>query len=245
MAKIYMFDDINVALIPVNAKVVAYYVDGRYANGNEIRSKFPKAQLVSIATNPADDAEVLDVETGDATIADIYNWLKRQLARGVYRPGIYISGSRVDLMMLTMVANGFARDQYRIWSAHWGDGDHICGPGTCKVLQDPSGKPLETACDWTQFTNFADNSSLDESDLGTDEPVFTPPKAPEPKPPVVKQPDPIPTPPVPEPVTAAEAQAAAAEVTKDAETAESTLTKLEEQAQSAVAEVEKFIAEHK
>ena len=70
--------------------------------------------------------------------------------------------------MLTMVANGFTRAQYRLWSAHYGAGEHICGPATCRQCG--------TACDWTQFTNRALNSSLDEPDLGTDSSVFTAPK---------------------------------------------------------------------
>ncbi len=75
--------------------------------------------------------------------------------------------------MLTMNANRFQRSQYRLWSAHYGwagapGGEHICGPSTYKLTQ--------TACDWTQFTNRALNSSLDESDLGSAAPSFTAPK---------------------------------------------------------------------
>ena len=77
--------------------------------------------------------------------------------------------SNVDRLMLTMNANGFKRSQYRLWSAHYGAGEHVCGPSTCKLTR--------TACDWTQFTNRPLNSSLDESTLETDSPVFTAPKA--------------------------------------------------------------------
>jgi predicted Zn-ribbon and HTH transcriptional regulator len=40
--------------------------------------------------------------------------------------------SNIDRLMLTMNANGFERSQYRLWSAHYGAGEHICGPATCK-----------------------------------------------------------------------------------------------------------------
>jgi hypothetical protein len=71
--------------------------------------------------------------------------------------------------METMNANKFERSQYRHWSAHYGAGEHVCGPATCKLCG--------TTCDWTQFTNRADNSSLDESTLGTDTPTFIKPAA--------------------------------------------------------------------
>lgn len=177
-----MYDDVTVALIPADAQYIAVYVDGEYKNVSEVKSKFPRATIITIAVNPADDAEVLDVEAGDATIADVYAWLLRQLARGVWRPVIYTSAGNVDRLMLTMVANKFTRSQYRLWSAHYGDGPHICGPATCKLTQ--------TACDWTQYTNRADNSSLDES-LLSDSPVFTAP---------VPVPAPAPAP-APKPVT--------------------------------------------
>lgn len=160
-----MWDDVNAALIPSGAGYVAYYVDGIYANLNAVKARFPHAALVSIAVRSADDADALDVENGDATIADIYGWLKRQLARGVERPVIYISAGQVDLMMQTMNANGFQRSEYRIWSAHYTGSPHICGPSTC-------GEIKTTVADWTQYTDRADNSSLDES-LLSDEPVFT------------------------------------------------------------------------
>lgn len=164
-----MFDDTTAALIPSTAKVIGVYIDGRYKNDAEIRTKFPQAALVTIAVSANDNAEVLDVEAMDATIAEVYAWLKRQLARGVYLPVIYISVSQVDRLMETMTANGFVHGKhFRIWSAHYGAGEHLCGPSTCKLTK--------TACDWTQFTNRANNSSLDESDLGTVAPSFTAPK---------------------------------------------------------------------
>lgn len=188
MTNLYMFDDVNVGLIPWDAKIIAYYADGTYANGNAIRARFPHATLVSIAVRASDDAEALDVEPYDATIADVYNWLKRQLARGVWRPVLYISGGRVDQMMLTMNANGFKRSEYRIWSAHYTGTPHVCGPHSCGVTREQ--------CDWTQYTNTADSSSLDES-LLTDEPVFTAPKPnpdPDPVPDAQDKPKPAPDP---------------------------------------------------
>lgn len=170
MTTYIMYDDVSVSLIPANATIIGVYADGRYKNQPEVKSTHPHATLVTIAVSAADDADVLDVEAGDATIAQVYAWLERQLKRGVYRPVIYASVSSIDQLMLTMNANKFTRSQYRLWSAHYGAGEHVCGPATCKLTK--------TACDWTQFTNRAGNSSLDESTLGSDSPTFTKPAVP-------------------------------------------------------------------
>lgn len=168
-----MFDDIDVSLLPPGATAVAGYVDGRFRNVDQVRAKFPHAQILTIAVFAQDDAECLDVEPGDATRADIFRWFKRQQARGVHRPVIYSSVVNIDAIVATMTANGFHRDSYRLWSAHYGQGKHICGPSTCKLTR--------VQCDGTQFTNHALARSLDESVLL---PGFfgAPPPAPAPAP---------------------------------------------------------------
>jgi hypothetical protein len=179
------YDDTDLSEVPADAEVIFYYTDGRFKETSEIAAKFPHAILIGIDVAPGDDGDALDVEPGDATIADIFWWLKRQLARKVTRPVsapvIYISADDVASMMVHMDANGFVHGKdYLIWSAHYGKGAHICGPDTCKATP--------VACDATQYTDAADGKSLDESMLG---PTFlTAPKA-----------APAPTPaPVPAPV---------------------------------------------
>jgi hypothetical protein len=171
MSTLVMYDDTNAALIPATASIIGYYVDGLYANGAAIAKRFPRAELVGIAVRAADDADALDVENGDAVTSDVYGWLNRQIARKVYRPPVYISVSRVDLLMETMNANRFPRGAYRLWSAHYGAGQHICGPDSCKLTK--------TECDWTQWTDTYNGVSLDAS-LLSDTP-FGPPPAPAPK----------------------------------------------------------------
>lgn len=172
MSTLVMYDDVNVSLIPASATIIGYYTDGRFKNGAAAAARFPHAQLVGIAVSPADDADVLDVENGDAKIADVYGWLTRQIARKVYRPVIYTSVSNVDLLMETMTANKFNRSAYRLWSAHYGAGQHICGPASCKLTK--------TECDWTQWSSTYNGVSLDVS-LLSDEP-FGPTPVPPPKP---------------------------------------------------------------
>jgi len=161
MSTLLLFDDTSPDLIPADAAIIGYYVDGAYADGKAIAAKFPRAQLVGIATNAAHDADVLDDEADDATDAQVYDWLNRQIARKVYRPVIYKSVSGIDQLMLTMNANKFARSSYRLWSAHYGAGQHICGPDSCRLTK--------TECDWTQWTDTYNGESLDAS-LLSDEP---------------------------------------------------------------------------
>jgi hypothetical protein len=177
-----MFDDVTPSLIPSTAEAVGYYVDGRYKDGTDIAKLFPKAKLVGIAVTSTDDADVLDVETGNATIADIFPWLTRQRSKtwtgSTSKPVIYTSVSNVDSMMLTMDANKFARSDYLIWSAHYTGSAHVCGPDTCKATS--------TACDATQYTDSALGKSLDESECSAaffrTDPAPDPAPAPKPSP---------------------------------------------------------------
>lgn len=156
MINLVMYDAIDVALIPANAKYAAGYVNGLWPTYSQLQKKFPKATLLSIAVNATANAQCLDVETGDATIADVYSWLNRQLELKVFRPVIYIQASSVDRLMLTMNANGFKRSQYRLWSAHYA-GQHICAPDTCGQV--------DIAVDGTQWTDSALGKNLDQSAL--------------------------------------------------------------------------------
>lgn len=201
-----MYDDVNLELIPLNAKCVAAYASGYYKNLGEARTRFPHSTIVSIATNSGVMAEALDVEAGDATIVQAPAWVAWQISRGVYLPVVYCSASNVDALVAEMTSKGISRKTYRVWSAHYDPsrGAHLCGPGTCGLVKS-------TTADWTQYTDRADNSSLDESIL-SDEPVFTKPVSGTPKPGPVPAPVKVPTPtPTPKPapvVTAAQAAAA-------------------------------------
>lgn len=90
-----MYDSTDVAAIPVDAEMAAGYTGGRwptYADGS-LRARCPRALLVSIAVTAADDeADVLDVEWGDATPDEVPGWCRRRRARGKV-PSVYASDS--------------------------------------------------------------------------------------------------------------------------------------------------------
>lgn len=154
MSTLVFYDDVDVSLLPA-ADYYAGYADGIYANIAAIKARFPNAGILTIAVKATDVADCLDIETGDATIAQAPAWFKLSLAKGVTKPCLYTSVSNVNDLVATMTAAGIVRTAYRIWSAHYGLGSHICGPTTCKETT--------YACDATQFTDTADSKSLDES----------------------------------------------------------------------------------
>lgn len=155
MTNILMWDDVDVALLPGGYDAYAGYVDGMYANLSQIRARFPAAHILTIAVTAADIADCLDIERGDAVISDAPGWFKRALMAGVTKPALYTSVSNVNGLVQTMNGAGIPRSAYRLWTAHYGQGEHLCGPTTC-------GQTNATA-DATQFTSTANGESLDES----------------------------------------------------------------------------------
>ena len=155
MATILMFDDVDVALLPAGYDAYAGYVDGLYANLTQIKARFPDAHILTIAVRASDIAECLDIENGDATNAEAPAWFRLALAHGVTKPCLYTSAGNADALVADMNKAGIARSAYRLWTAHYTNVAHLCGPGTCHECQ--------ASADATQFTSHAQNKSLDES----------------------------------------------------------------------------------
>jgi hypothetical protein len=159
MSYITCFDSAYNDQFPHGADAYAAYVDGGIGNQPNfayIVSAFPHAQHLSIALFPEHNAEALDCEAGAAGTADIPGWHARQAARGIVRPVIYASAYTMDAGVLPVLsAAGIARASVRLWTAHYGMGEHICGPSTCKALR--------IAADGTQWTSNALGRDLDQS----------------------------------------------------------------------------------
>lgn len=152
---IIMYDSVDLSQVPANAPAVAAYVDGRFANVPEARKRFPQAHILTIAVFAKDDADCLDIETGDATPAQAAGWVARQFARGVKRPCLYASAGTMQVILESVNAAGISRDTLRLWSAHYTMRSHICGPHSCKEMtQDADG---------TQWTDRALDRNLDQS----------------------------------------------------------------------------------
>jgi hypothetical protein len=154
-----MYDSTNVGTLPTGADAYAGYVQGAFQTFTALQQLFAAsgAHLLSIAVFASGDADCLDIESGDATVAQAPGWVKRQLARGAHRPCLYTSVSNMDALVSALGGAGISRAEVRLWSAHYGQGKHICGPSACGLTGH--------ACDGTQWTDAALGRSLDESVL--------------------------------------------------------------------------------
>lgn len=151
-----MFDDINPALLPAGYDAYAGYVDGKWPDFNVIKAKFPSARILSVDVNGSNTgANALDVEPGDANNQTAVTWVKAKINAKAALIVIYTSVSNVNALVQALTDAGVPRTAYKIWSAHYGAGAHMCGPATCGLTK--------WACDGTQFTSKALGADLDES----------------------------------------------------------------------------------
>ena len=159
-----MYDTAFNGQFPPGAAAYAAYVDGGIGNQPNydwVVSAFPHARHLSIALFPDRDADALDVETGAAQAPDIPAWYARQRARGITRPVIYASAYTMQASVVPVVrALPGARSSVRLWSAHYGNGEHVCGPSSCRQV------PVDM--DGTQWTPVAMGRVLDQSLLADD-----------------------------------------------------------------------------
>ena len=159
MTGIDMFDSAYNSQFPPGAAAYAGYVDGQLGsqpNYAFIVAQFPSAQHLSVALFAEHDADALDVEGGAASPGDIPGWYARQRARGIDRPCIYASTSTMEAAVIPVIRSvPFLRSAVRLWTAHYGQGEHICGPGSCGQLS--------FAADGTQWTSGANGLILDQS----------------------------------------------------------------------------------
>lgn len=152
-----LYDDVDIALIPVDAQAVAGYVDGRWPTYKSLVAKFPHAKYkLSIAVFSKDDAKVLDIEPGDATPAEAPAWVKREHARGNPTPIVYTSAAYGQALIDTLAKAGlvYGKD-YRWWSAHYTYKPHLCS--------SKCGFGIKVVAHATQWTDKAGGKSLDES----------------------------------------------------------------------------------
>jgi hypothetical protein len=90
-----MYDSTNAKDIPIDAQMVAGYVDGRYRWSDADWARFPNAVKVRIACfSQTDDGQVLDIESGCSEPEDAPGWARRRRAVGV-DPTVYVNRSNL------------------------------------------------------------------------------------------------------------------------------------------------------
>lgn len=156
-----MFDDTNPALLPAGYDAYAGYINGNWPDFRAIVAKFPKANVLSIDVNGTNtSADALDIEPGDASNLVAVGWVRAKMSARAKLIVLYTSVSNVSALAAELSSAGITRASYKLWSAHYGAGAHICGPATCKLC--------DYACDGTQFSSTAFGQSLDESLIESD-----------------------------------------------------------------------------
>lgn len=119
-----MYDAVEVKAIPNNPEAVAGYVDG-FVTYPIVVARFPHAKHISIAKTANFNADILDIENGDAVPTDAPGWIRRQHARGKKVPGVYMSESIMWEVIGICERNGIQRHEFKVWSANWTGTPHI------------------------------------------------------------------------------------------------------------------------
>jgi len=147
MMTIAMPDSIYPQNLPPGYPAYLGYVDGRWPTAPVLHSKFPGAHIVALTViGNTLDADGCDIEPQDLSPASGAAWAARKLgAAPASRPVLYASASTMGSVLGELAARRIHRASVRLLSAHYGAGEHICGPATCGLVSVPM--------DGTQWTN--------------------------------------------------------------------------------------------
>jgi hypothetical protein len=153
------------ATLTSDADAYLGYTDGNWPTYAAVLARFPSKPVLSMAVFASGLAEGYDGEPGDITPAAMPGCVRKSLAAGYRLPVVYASVSNVPAYLAALHAAGLAQgSDFRLLSAHYGSGQHVCGPATC-------GWPGVPACDGTQWTDAgagAAGSLIDLSALNDD-----------------------------------------------------------------------------
>lgn len=142
-----MYDSVSPGSIPAGATLVAGYADGLYANLPAMRARFPHATVVSIAVRPTTRAQVLDVETGDATPAQAVTWCRQTMADTPNgRLTIYCNTSTWPAVQAAFASAGEPRPNY--WVANYDGSPSIPAGAIAKQFRNTSGWDESVVADY-------------------------------------------------------------------------------------------------
>ena len=122
--------------IPLSVNVAAAYIDGHIglATQAEMEARFPHARYghvwIDVTGAHADTADVLDVETGDATAAIANLWVQswRKLGRKTLAV-VYVNRGNEQAVVAACESGGSVLGKdYGLWVATL-DGTQVTGPG--------------------------------------------------------------------------------------------------------------------
>jgi hypothetical protein len=120
-----MYDTITISAIPSNPTAVAGYVGGHWPTYKDLVKWFPRAKHLSIAVNADEDADCLDIETGDATPQQAAEWVLRQKRLGKKLIVLYFSVSNKGAVEASLSRANIRRSLVKFWGAHYTFSPHI------------------------------------------------------------------------------------------------------------------------
>jgi hypothetical protein len=137
------------------------YTDGAWPTYAAVRARFPSKPVLPMAVFSSGLAQGYDGEPGDITPAAMPGCVKRSLAAGMWRPVVYASVSNMPAYLSALHGAGLNQAaHFRLLSAHYGAGKHICGPATCGLISVPM-----DGTQWTDAAAGAGGTLIDESAL--------------------------------------------------------------------------------
>ncbi len=136
-----MYDSVTVDAIPADATMVAGYLNGLYANVDELDKAFPGATLVTISVRPSEHiGDVYDCESGNGTTDDIPGWVAARRDAGLERPTVYLSRSLLEAGRNACVSVGCPEPDW--WVADWtGEPHEVPGAVAVQYLSPETGAP--------------------------------------------------------------------------------------------------------
>jgi hypothetical protein len=149
-----MLDSVDPNAIPADAPIVAGYDDGAlYAWPASAWDRFTGTKVHITVTGQTLTSQWGDVEWGDMDEAGAADWVRRQVAAGMPRGGVYASLSRLG----DVVA---ACGQVKLWSAHFTFKPHICSEA-CRP--DAPNLPADFPWELVVGTQFANRGAQGEN----------------------------------------------------------------------------------
>src|ERR1051326_834381 len=122
-----MYDSTTAGDCPDDGDLYAGYIDGHYNDYGAMVEAFPGKEHVRISVNAfGPDADVLDVENGDATPEQAPGWVSRQHAAGVAVPTVYCNRGNEGAIDQALHDAGIATDRVAFWLATL-DGEEVTG----------------------------------------------------------------------------------------------------------------------
>lgn len=163
-----MPDSIRVGDLPPGYPAYLGYADGKWPTAQALAERFPQAHRVILTvTGTHFEADGIDCEPGNPTAADGAYWASIKLQHDqASRPVLYASvtgttGYGMGDVLRDLSGLGIDRSRVRLLAAHYGAGEHICGPRTCgQVGTDMDGTQWTDAWQDTDHGPAIDMSAL-------------------------------------------------------------------------------------